>query len=462
MVDFAEGGELRECNTNFYLSLRWNLNILKFSTNVSSVPPCEKFFLFFFSYSTSTGFLDYTDQKNRGAYCNPPHFVMSQMASIGAGLIVLSTLLQTVHSDQASSEAGLFACDSHNDCSHVQGGAHACFFTSQKSSGFCFKENKANSIISSTSATHPTSSIPPTTTNSFIELDSRNDNNTSSTTTTTQEGPTFGDGVLIIRGDPGQSSLLTFGSGKHSYTVGNQAGTFVVAHESHGEVLSASSSGDVSFTTPSVRARSLSAAGSLSVDGFIQWQVAVRDEYDGDSPSGVQGWTPIPLPVASGLEAPTLPIGVSTECNVAMLGGPGIFQNAGSIMKEFTFDDSVKHVRILVNFHFIDNWSGQSGFMKVASLPTQGEDFNAPEVVWAKQYSVAPRGPDSMVKSKLASLNVCGDVTVGEHMFANKIDVLVPVVRGKIQVTFGSTWELQEVGKLPCSWGISGLKFLSR
>jgi len=100
--------------------------------------------------------------------------------------------------------------------------------------------------------------------------------------------------------------------------------------------------------------------------------------------------------------------------------------------------------------------------MKVASLSTQGDEFNAPDVAWTKQYSLTPRGPDSMTKTKMASLNVCGDSAVGEHMFANKVDVVVPVVKGKVQVTFGSTWELQNAGKIPCSWGISGLKFLVR
>ena len=104
--------------------------------------------------------------------------------------------------------------------------------------------------------------------------------------------------------------------------------------------------------------------------------------------------------------------------------------------------------------------------MKVASLnPSEAMDeteYTTPGVVWARQYSITPRGPDSMTKTKMASLNVCGNPEIGEHLFANKIDVVVPVVRGKIQLIFGSTWELQNTGKIPCSWGISGLKFLVR
>ena len=71
VVGFAEGGELRECNTNFYLSLRWNLNILNFQPTFPP-PPCEKFFLFLFSrffgfFSSFIGlkFLDYRPKKSK-------------------------------------------------------------------------------------------------------------------------------------------------------------------------------------------------------------------------------------------------------------------------------------------------------------------------------------------------------------------------------------------------------------
>ena len=355
------------------------------------------------------------------------------------------------------------SCLSHNDCSHLQDGTHACFFNTQEATGFCFQKQKL--------------------TTSFIELNADNTTAVSNNTVAPAAAkdvpmpamqpadpatePEFGDGSLLLHGDTNQAATLSISSGKNRYSLSNDAGTFAVEHASKGKVLSAKSNGDVLFAVPSVHARSISSKKSLLIDGFNQWRVVVRDEYDGESPSGLQGWKSIPLPVASGLEPPNLPIGISTECNVAMLGGPGIFQNAGSIKKEFTFQDpSIKHVRILSNFHFIDNWSGQSGFMKVASLnPSEAMDeteYTTPGVVWARQYSITPRGPDSMTKTKMASLNVCGNPEIGEHLFANKIDVVVPVVRGKIQLIFGSTWELQNTGKIPCSWGISGLKFLVR
>jgi hypothetical protein len=148
-----------------------------------------------------------------------------------------------------------------------------------------------------------------------------------------------------------------------------------------------------------------------------------------------------------------------------MLGGPGIFQNAGSVTKTFTIEDeNIKKVRVVGNYHFIDNWSGQSGFVKMVNplLKDNENPAASEEVIWAKQYSITPRGSESITKKKLASLNLCGDPGIGEHSFSNKVDVIVPVINGKVQLIVGSTWELQNEGKIPCSWGVSGLQFLAR
>jgi hypothetical protein len=373
---------------------------------------------------------------------------------------LLCLLFQTAQSSQVNIESQLSSCESHNDCTPH---SHACFFTDKQSTGYCFEKTTSIASIKSTASSPSSlsSSFPAANPTSFIELTTRvaADNKTASTppTTTASTGPEFGDGTLLLHGDVGKTAKLGLSSGKNVYSIGNQQGKFVVEHVAYGNVLSATSTGDVSFNVPSVHARSLTAKGTFAVDGFAQWRVVLRDVYEGDAPTGVEGWSAIPLPVASGLQTPNLPLGISTDCGVAMLGGPGIFQNAGSITKTFALEDTnMETVRVVGNYHFIDNWSGQSGFLKTED-PTDGQT-----VVWAKQYSITPRGSDSITKKKLASLNVCGDPTIGEHSFSNKIDVVVPVVDGKLTLIFGSTWELQNEGKIPCAWGISGLKFLAR
>ena len=377
-------------------------------------------------------------------------------------MITALVLFVLLHPSPPSFAADLIACDSHNDCSKLSL-PHACYFSHAQSTGpstgFCFEKK-----------TNVPSFLPLIPSLSLVELTQTTIVPTNATTPlppSASTGPEFGDGTLLLHGDAGKSAALEFSSGANAYSIGNQHGQFVIDHTGQGPVLSATAKGHVSFNVPSVHSRSLFAADTLAVDGFVQWRVVVQDRYSGDSPTGIEGWSSIPLSVPTGLPAPRLPIGVSTDCGVAMLGGPGIFQNAGSIMKTFVLKDvSIAAVRIVGNFHFMDNWSGQSGFMKIVAAKDSTESRNdatgEQQVVWAKQYAIAPRGSESITKKKLSSLNLCGDPTIGEHLFSNKIDVVVPVANGRVTLVFGSTWELQNEGKLPCSWGISGLKLLAR
>ena len=130
-------------------------------------------------------------------------------------------------------------------------------------------------------------------------------------------------------------------------------------------------------------------------------------------------------------------------------------------------DKNIKLVRVVGEFHFIDEWSGQSGFLKAATLEhgEEGAKMGADQIVWTKQYAVVAHGAKANVSpDRLAALNICGNPDIGEHLFAAKIDAIVPVRGGKVRLTFGSTWELQNGGTdtLPCSWGISGLRLLRR
>ena len=291
----------------------------------------------------------------------------------------------------------------------------------------------------------------------------------------TPAAPVFGDGSLLLHADAGQNAMLRLSSGASQFSLGNKAGTLSLSHKGHGELLSVTSTGDVAFNAPFVHANSLHSASALSVKGVPQWRVAAHDAYEGDdAAASLAGWRPVPLPVAAGLTAPSLPIGVSTECNVAMLGGPGIFNQAGYVAKTFEVSSPTadyRQARVVADFHFIDSWTGQSAFLKYASpkaiaaaAGAAEPEFEDDQVAWTRQYSVTPRGPESMTKAKLGAVNVCGDPAVGEHLFAAHVDTLVPIVDGKVRLTFGTTWELQNGGvdTLPCSWGVSGLKLLVR
>merc|ERR1711871_1921734 len=92
-------------------------------------------------------------------------------------------------------------------------------------------------------------------------------------------------------------------------------------------------------------------------------------------------------------------------CGVAMLGGPGVFSAPGSVQKVYDVASVVgnsTHVRVKANFHFIDNWFGESAFLAVK---IGGEEH----VVWQKSLDIAPRGDLSAAAAGAA--DVCGHVS---------------------------------------------------
>jgi hypothetical protein len=409
--------------------------------------------------------------------------------------------------------SGPVACTSHNDCLATAG--HACFFNTQDKAGFCFPTAEARG------------GAPESTSSSFIEMSEKRQGATGATGSASggggsksgggeakaveggvegevegtaeevmakvEEGEgsgsasgsgasgsgsaapvatptTFGDGRLVLNAAEGQSAMLDLASGDSEFQIGNKAGNFVIASGKTGDKdrLVIDPEGNVAFNVPNVHANSLTSDSHLAVNGVPQWRVAVYDDYAAPSGSAKDGWSANALPsAADGVKSPTLPIGVSKECGVAMLGGPGIFNQAGSVSKVFNVGKDVKRVRVVGSFHFIDDWSGQSGYLKASTLEhgESGAKMGETHAVWTRQYAVVPRGAaGSQSPDKVAALNVCGNPDIGEHMFATKVDTFVPVVGGKLKLTFGSTWELQNGGTdtLPCSWGVSGLQLLIR
>ena len=95
-------------------------------------------------------------------------------------------------------------------------------------------------------------------------------------------------------------------------------------------------------------------------------------------------------------------------------------------------------VRVEANFHFIDAWHGESGYMMIDG-----------EYVWTESndYTLAK-----------AAINVCGGL-YGESKFQSTIDVVVPHTSEDLDVTFGST--LVSAPSL-ASYGISSFRISLR
>jgi hypothetical protein len=65
---------------------------------------------------------------------------------------------------------------------------------------------------------------------------------------------------------------------------------------------------------------------------------------------------------------------ITTCGGIHMLGGYGKF-SGGEVRKTFEGIPTHNRVKVVANFHFIDAWSGESGFMR-ANLGREGSYLN--------------------------------------------------------------------------------------
>ena len=167
--------------------------------------------------------------------------------------------------------------------------------------------------------------------------------------------------------------------------------------------------------------KSLEVDKYLSFDGVKQWKLVHIEDFSEPS-----GWTDNRNSVCAG---------------ITMLGGYCIFSE-NEVSK--TFSDLPSHtlVKIVANYHFIDAWIGETGYLKV---DVEGEM----EYVWTEGYKAGQAGEGK---------NVCGAHHAEGKFFAG-IEVVVPHSENNLKITFGAT-----VGEDPCdeSWGVSGLQIFTK
>lgn len=111
----------------------------------------------------------------------------------------------------------------------------------------------------------------------------------------------------------------------------------------------------------------------------------------------------------------------------------------GEISKVFGGLPDHSIIRITANYHFIDAWAGETGFMRTDT----GKD-NEMVYKWTEPYDSAQAS---------GSINVCG-ARYGEGKFSSPIDISFPHVDKTLKIAFGAT-----IDQDPCdeSYGISNL-----
>lgn len=233
--------------------------------------------------------------------------------------------------------------------------------------------------------------------------------------------------TMTLANTGAEGSTLYFGD---DFAMGTDtAANFALrAKNAEHPLLMLDSANTLRIGSPRVEALSVDAQGGVVVRGVKQWELAVSEDFAlGSVPAG---WSRSELSQCGG---------------ITMLGGFCKFSR-GVTNKTFTGLPPHKRLRIVANFHFIDQWIGESGYMKL-NIGVGG----APIVVWTEQHS------QEMSKN---GISVCGKSETPEGKFAVPIDITIPHHESSIEVEFGST--MDDSDACDESWGISGLELLVR
>lgn len=180
-------------------------------------------------------------------------------------------------------------------------------------------------------------------------------------------------------------------------------------------------------------AGALEVSGEFLVNNLKQWRLAYLEVFSEDA--APTGWDEN--------------VDVLSHCaGVTMLGGYGKFAE-GETSKEFTDLPPHSHVKVEAVFHFIDRWSGETGFMRA----DVGRDGSLVYVWTARHAEGLPGGHGAGQTS--ANLNLCGTQTVPDSKFAQPITLLLPHTSDTLRLAFGST--LKDIQATDASWGVSSI-----
>jgi len=229
---------------------------------------------------------------------------------------------------------------------------------------------------------------------------------------------------LGINGGANKESKLVFGDGSYALVLRGDSGDFEIRHNNQRSFV-VTKEGDVQILGQ------LHARGAVRVDGVLnykgvdQWLLAESEDFSG----GASGWSNDSIS-SCGLESKK------------MLGGYPKFA-AGEVHKTYTGLPPHTSVRIKANYHFIDEWSGETAYAKIDH-----------RIAWTDSFEL------SSVK---AGVNICGASTP-EGRFSSPVDIVMPhtCVEGEpcsLTLSFGSTLTLSPT---EASWGVSDLMIYVR
>lgn len=263
------------------------------------------------------------------------------------------------------------------------------------------------------------------------------------------------DGMVVknlkIAGPQNQPAEIVLRSGDNKVVMGVKPdGSFAIGSEEHPYL---SVQDNMMFAhTKVLAAGGLSSADNMAVGNVLQWALVHTEDFA----DGAQGWgEQCVLTCASSThksDADCL-AGSITPCGgTRMLGGYEMFSK-GQVSKRYTNLRTHSEVRVTANFHFIDDWEGETAYMMTGSF---SKNMNCSSVQYAWTHAYDAREVSSAV-------SVCGGKT-GEGRFAVPIDITIPHSEDTLDLIFGTTL----LGKTKFDaaggafWGVSGVNIYIR
>lgn len=217
---------------------------------------------------------------------------------------------------------------------------------------------------------------------------------------------------LTIKGKDEDHNAFFFKTGRNICTLKIKNGELQFAIDSN-PFLSVNQV-QVESSKNTVFARGLELTGEIEIDGKRQWVLAYRMDYRDFDPS------------------------IIYECGIYKLIGGYKKTSIDEMTKSFLLPPHTM-VKIEGHFHFIDNWKGESGFVKV---------------ILNKKDSQVLFTESADIRGITNGIDTCGGATV-DPIIARKFDVVVLHDEPTLDLVFGST--------LTCdpgyaSYGISDLE----
>lgn len=227
---------------------------------------------------------------------------------------------------------------------------------------------------------------------------------------------------LIIQSKNTSNSEFCFGTSSNffSFILHSSLNDFSISQNNY-PILSITEQNQINLFSKNLNLNNESYInGNLKIEGINQWKLIYEEIED------FKDWSNNKISYCGGIK---------------ILGGYCIFSN---IETEKIYNNIPEHnmIRIKANYHFIDNWNGESGYMKINNGNNGEMNY-----VWIESYS-----------SFEENINVCGG-KMSEGKFSSIIDIIIPHKNNNIKIIFGSNLEMD-----PCdeSFGISGIQIYIR